>query len=101
MKPSPDIEADFYFNGIRKGYVLSGYRPDHMVKDNYITTGVHQYYGNCRVEPNGSARGSISFLMPNKIPHCMWIGKRIPIQEGSTVVGYAIVTRVINPILQK
>lgn len=47
-----------------------------------------------------SARGTITFLSPEAYPHCLWVGKRIPMQEGAHVVGYAVITRIDNPLLQ-
>ena len=29
----------------------------------------------------------------------MWIGKRIPMYEGGTLVGYATVTKILNAVL--
>ena len=34
---SPDIEVEFRFNGTKNRSVLSGYRPDHLIKDGYLT----------------------------------------------------------------
>ncbi|MFQ9554786.1 MAG: hypothetical protein ACLR1P_02040 [Oscillospiraceae bacterium] len=52
------------------------------------------------VPPGASARGTITFLSPEAYPHCLWVGKRIPMQEGAHVVGYAVITRIDNPLLQ-
>ena len=41
----PDVEVIFEFNGRRKNPVVDGYRPAHLVVDNYLTTGIHHYYG--------------------------------------------------------
>ena len=77
----PDVEALFSF-------------------DTCLTTGVHYYYDVDSVPPNASARGMITFLSPEAYPHCLWVGKRIPMQEGAHVVGYAVITRIDNPLLQ-
>lgn len=39
----PDVEVIFEFNGRRKNPVVDGYRPAHLVVDNYLTTGIHHY----------------------------------------------------------
>ena len=95
----PDVEVIFDFIGVRKTPVLSGYRPNHLVKDDYLTTGIHHYYGTDEVLPNGTAKGTITFITPEVYPACLWIGKRINIQEASKIVGYATVTKILNPIL--
>ena len=47
----PDVEVKFEFNMKRKTPAKSGYRPDHLVKDDYMTTGVHQYFTVDQVAP--------------------------------------------------
>ncbi len=101
MMGTPDVEAIFEFNVVRKGPVADGYRPAHSVTDNYLTTGIHHYYDVDIVASNGLARGTITFISPEYYPHCLWIGKRIRIQEGSHIVGFAIITKIFNPLLEK
>lgn len=96
----PDVEVIFEFNGRRKSPVVDGYRPAHLVVDNYLTTGIHHYYGACSVPPDGTAKGTITFLSPEAYPHCLWIGKKINIQEGARIVGYATITDIYNPLLR-
>lgn len=100
MNTQPDIEVLFEFNGTRKNAAINGYRPAHLVNDNYLTTGIHHYYGVDSVPPDGTAKGTISFISPEVYPKSMWIGKRLRIQEGNRIVGYATVTYIFNPILQ-
>ena len=100
MKVVPDVEAVFEFNGTRKNPANSGYRPSHLVVENYLTTGVHHYYEVDSVPPNGTAKGTITFLSPEAYPHCLWVGQKINIQEGARIVGYATITNIYNPILQ-
>lgn len=95
----PDVEVFFEFNGTRKNAVANGYRPAHLVVDNYLTTGIHHYYDTELIPPNGKAKGTITFITPEEYPHCLWIGKKISIQEGMRVVGYATVLKIYNPIL--
>lgn len=96
----PDVEAFFSFNDVRKSPARDGYRPAHRLTDTCLTTGVHHYYDVGSVPPGASARGTITFLSPEAYPHCLWVGKRIPMQEGAHVVGYAVITRIDNPLLQ-
>lgn len=95
----PDVEVEFRFNGTRKNPVLSGYRPDHLIKDGYLTCGVHKYYKEDAVMPNETVCGTITFISPEAYPHCLWVGKTINIQEGERVVGTAVIKQVLNTIL--
>lgn len=100
MMTLPDVKVLFEFNGTRKTPVIDGYRPAHLVMDNYLTTGVHHYDEVDLVLPNGTAKGTITFLSPEAYPRCLWIGKKINIQEGERVVGYATIMDIYNPILE-
>lgn len=99
MNTKPDVEAIFEFNGVRKNSVKDGYRPAHLIVDSYLTTGIHHYYDVESVPPNGTAKGTITFLTPEIYPHSLWIGKKIKIQEGERVVGYATIINIYNPLL--
>lgn len=97
----PDVIAIIQFNGIRKGNAKSGYRPGHLVNNDYITTGVHYYFDLDEVPPNSTAKGTITFLTPELYPNCLWIGKQLQIFEGKNIVGYATILKILNPILEK
>lgn len=99
MDRSPDVEVIFEFNGTRNNPANDGYRPAHLVTDDYLTTGIHHYYGVESVPPNGTAKGTITFLTPEAYPHCLRLGKRISIQEGNRIVGYATIIKIYNPLL--
>ena len=99
MDRPPDVEALIEFNGTKNRPVCSGYRPAHLVKDDYLTTGTHTYYSDEPIPPNGKAMGTITFITPEAYPHSLWIGKKVRIQEGGHVVGYATITAVYNPLL--
>ncbi len=94
-----DAEVIFVFNGTRKKPLVNGYRPTHLVREGYLTSGVHHYEDGASVASDGTAKGTITFLTPAEYPHCLWVGKEIPIQEGERVIGYASVTKVLNPLL--
>lgn len=100
MNRSPDVEVIFEFNGTRKNPANDGYRPAHLVTEHYLTTGIHHYDSVASVPPNGTATGTITFLTPEAYPHCLWIGKRISIQEGARIVGCATITNIYNPLLR-
>lgn len=58
----PDIEAIISFlkteNGGRTSPCISGYRPTHLVKDNYLTTGTHNYLDKDEVLPGETVAGT-------------------------------------------
>ena len=99
MNIIPDVEVLFEFTGTRKNPIIDGYRPHHLITDNYLTTGIHHYYEMQTVSPNGMVKGTITFITPEAYPHCLWIGKRINIQEGTRIVGFATVLKIFNPVL--
>ena len=98
---SPDVVAVFIFNGTRKGFVRSGYRPGHLIDENYVTTGIHNYFDKDIVKPNEKAIGTITFLSPECYPHSLREGKNISIIEGSHIVGQAMIVKVLNPLLKE
>ena len=100
MSRLPDVEVIFDFIGVRKNPVYEGYRPAHLITENYLTTGIHHYYGVESVSSNGTAKGTITFLSPEEYPHCLWIGKKLSIQEGERIVGYATITNIYNSLLK-
>ena len=99
MSNIPDVEVEFEFSGLRKRPAYNGYRPAHLVRDDYLTTGVHNYYDTGEIAGDGKAIGTITFVTPEAYPNCLWVGKKINIQEGSKIVGYATIIKIFNPIL--
>ena len=96
---TPDVEAIFEFNDERRSPVCDGYRPDHLIKDGYLTTGTHHYFNVKSVPPGGKAMGTITFITPESYPHCLSVGQKLAIQEGNRIVGYAAITKILNPLL--
>jgi elongation factor Tu len=100
----PDVEAEITLlataDGGRSNGTFSGYRPQHKVRDDYLTTGVHQYFGCDSVLPGQTVLGAITFITPEAYPHCLWVGRVIEIQEGSRVIGRARITRIMNALLE-
>ena len=99
MGNSPDVEVEFEFSGLRKRHASNGYRPAHLVKDDYLTTGAHNYYDTGEIAGDGKAIGTITFVTPEAYPNCLWVGKKINIQEGTKIIGYATIRKIFNPIL--
>lgn len=98
MQLKPDVEAIFEFIGSRKDKLYEGYRPAHLIHENYLTSGVHSYY-NLGVDTDKELKGTITFISPEAYPACLWIGKQITMYEGKTVVGHATITNIFNSIL--
>jgi elongation factor Tu len=96
----PDVEVFFEFTDVRKVPIYDGYRPTHLIKDNYLTSGIHHYYNATTVLPNETATGTITFITPEAYPSCLWVGKKINIQEGERIIGFATITKIFNPILE-
>ena len=97
---APDVEVIFRFNGEKSRYITDGYRPAHLIKDGYLTTGIHHYYNTDLIPSNGTATGTITFITPEAYPHCLWKGKCINIQEGGKIVGYATILHIYNKLLE-
>ena len=98
---SPDVEVTFRFNGTRQGPVWDGYHAPHRISEDHLSSGLHRYYGVKEVAPDGTARGTITFLAPEQYPGTMWVGRTIDICEGERVVGTATVEKVLNPVMDR
>ena len=98
MQYKQDVEAIFYFDDNKKQNIYEGYRPAHMVQEGYLTTGVHSYY-NVGGDTD-EMKGTIKFISPEYYPNSLWIGKKIEMYEGSKIIGYAIITKIFNSILE-
>lgn len=89
----------FHFIDKSKSNIYEGYRPAHMVKKGYLTTGLHSYYN---IEDGvDEIKGRIAFISPQDYLDCLWVGKEIEMYEGSKMIGYATITRIFNPVLEK
>ncbi|WP_219834274.1 hypothetical protein [Paenibacillus sp. R14(2021)] len=98
-----DVEAKIMFfpKDGRTGPAISGYRPNHLIRDDYLTSGEHHYYGQKIIELGETVLGTITFITPEAYPECLWIGKVIRIQEGSRIIGSAEITKIFNDMLLK
>lgn len=94
-----DVEAMFHFIGDKKNNIYEGYRPAHMIQEGYLTTGVHSYYNT--QDNADEIKGMITFISPEDYPNCLWVGKKIEMYEGSKIIGYATITQIFNPKLEK
>jgi len=101
----PDVEAEITLlptdQGGRETPVLTGYRPAHKIRSDYLTTGVHQYFERSEVAPGETVRGTIAFITPDAYPHCLSVGQEIDIQEGGRLVGRARIMKIFNPLLDR
>ena len=95
-----DVEAVIVNCRESQNAFANGYRPDHLVHKEYLTTGEHYYPNVEKLNYGESTLGYIKFITPNFYPHCLWIGKKIPFQEGATITGYATITKILNKVLE-
>lgn len=104
-KYKPDFKGEVqYFKdveGARETPATSGYRPAHQVTDDMLTSGEHIYYENDAVFPGETVKAYIKLLAPEEYPHCLFVGKKININEGARVVGIVTVLEIYNPLLNK
>ncbi len=101
----PDILAEVYIlttnEGGRSTPALNGYHPNHKVKDNYLTSGIHYYLDGNKIELGEKGRAFIKFLAPKEYPKCLWINKTIDVTEGEHLIGKATVLEIYNDILNR
>ncbi|WP_222937783.1 elongation factor Tu [Spartinivicinus ruber] len=99
-----DAEAEVYFlsteEGGRHTPAIIGYSPNHLMKDDYLTSGLHVYLDQDYVFPGHIARTGIVFITPEVYPHCLSVGMKIRVQEASRLIGYAKITKIFNKILE-
>lgn len=62
MHTKPDVEALFEFVGFRKNNVYEGYRPAHLICEDYFTTGIHSYY-NLQENFGEKLKGTITDIL--------------------------------------
>jgi elongation factor Tu len=84
----------------RIGFVSSGYRPQHLIHENYQTSATHEYVGVNRVNPGESASVNVWFITPEVYPGCIWPGRVLVVLEGSRQMGTLEIVEVMNPILR-
>jgi elongation factor Tu len=102
----PDVGAEIRLlptsaDSGRSNPVRSGYRPNHRLLPDYLTSGIHEYLDREEVHPGETVHGRITFISPEAYPGCLWVGKVVDIQEGSRLIGRATITRVLNKLLER
>ena len=102
---NPDIKVLFEFNGARERGFSDRYRPIHKLKTasgDYLTTGIHRYFGKEEIPSNGTVEGTITFISPEEYPNCLGVGEKIEIHDGPRrVVGTATVLEIMNKELER
>jgi translation elongation factor EF-Tu-like GTPase len=98
MKLAPDFEGTFYMLPIdgRITPVRSGYRPQHLIHENYQTSGDHTYPDQEWVNLGDSVRVLVRFISPEIYPNCIWEGRVLQVLEGSKKVGEVTISRIFN-----
>jgi translation elongation factor EF-Tu-like GTPase len=101
----PHIEAEISFiatdAGGRESAARSGYRPSHDFGiKGILNDAAHEYLDSSCVEPGCKGMAKMWFLSPEYQEGRLCPGFKFTIQEGQHVVGYGIVTKVINKSLQ-
>jgi hypothetical protein len=107
VEENPDIEAEVILftseqGGSRKQGVVSGYGPNHLVKQDYLTSGFHRYidFEEGELVPLGKKVLTwIKFITPEYYPETLKVGQIVRIQEGGRFVGEAKVLSIFNQIL--
>lgn len=99
----PDVEAEVTLystaEGGRSTPVRTGYRPQHRVLPNYLSSGIHDYLAVSMLVPGQSTFATITFITPHAYPHALAAGDVVEISEGARIVGSARILRVLNPLL--
>lgn len=99
MNNRVDFEGVFYLLPTH-GTVRSGYRPQHLLHENYQSTGFHTYSEREFVEPGETAHVQVRLITPEVYPCCIWEGRVLSIFEGSRLVGTLRIERIMNEILR-
>ncbi|GAA5185310.1 hypothetical protein GCM10025771_41080 [Niveibacterium umoris] len=103
MKRLHDIEGQLQLlhteHGGKQTAALSGYRPTHRLYDNYYTTGFHEYPDTGQISPGETTRALVWLVTPEVYPSSVWVGRVLPVCEGTRPVGKLTITRVLNPTL--
>lgn len=99
MAPAQDVEAEVTYlpteHGGRKGFVLSGYRPQfYFACQDYDA--LHEYPDVPKVYPGETTRVFLTFLHPELLVGRLLPGKPFLIREGQRVLGYGTVTRIVQ-----
>lgn len=101
MERVVDFEGVFtLFASVRTQAPLSGYRPQHAIHENYLTSGEHTYLHCQALEPGHSAEVAVRLSTPEVYPQCLWEGRVLQVSEGLRVVGSVKVTKIMTESLR-
>ena len=82
-------------HGGRSGPAFSGYRPQ-FYYFGHDWDGVHEYPDVASVNPGDTVRAFVTFLSPREHLGKLQPGMAFLIREGQRVVGYGVVTRLVD-----
>ena len=82
------------------GAVRSGYRPQHLLHENYQSSGMHIYLDRDLVNPDEWVPLQVQLITPEVYPCCIWEGRVLSILEGPRLVGEVTVNRILNDSLR-
>jgi translation elongation factor EF-Tu-like GTPase len=102
----PDLLAKIAFlrteEGGRSGPARSGYRPNHdFGLPGTLNDAAHEYVGQDWAAPGETVDAKVWLLVPELQRGRLHTGFTFTVQEGSRVVGKAIVQEVLNALLLK
>lgn len=100
----PHLLVNFYLTAHRSDgalkEVVSGYRPIYKVRADYWSSAHHEFVDVTGVWTGQQAKAEVWLLSPEAYPHTFWIGRRVDVAEGSTIVGVIDVLQIFNPLLE-
>lgn len=101
----PDLVATITFltteEGGRSMPAHSGYRPNHdFGLQGTLNDAAHEYVGQETAAPGECVRANLWLLAPELQTGRLYPGFAFTVQEGSRVVGRAVVEQVVNPALR-
>jgi len=102
----PDLLATVEFlrteEGGRSGPARSGYRPNHDFGiPGTLNDAAHEYVGQDWANPGETVLTNLWLLAPELNQGRLYPGFAFTVQEGSRLVGRAVVKEVLNPLLLK
>ena len=83
----------------RETNIFSGYRPAHLIRDDYLTTGMHEYVDCESIKSGEFAMGYIQFISPEVYPRTLYPGRIVEFFEGRRKTGEIEIFEVYNNIL--
>ena len=98
---APDLEGTLQlFAEGRRTPAASGYRPHHVIHENYWTTGIITFLDRELASPGDTLPVAVKFITPEVYPRCIWEGRDISVQEADRKIGILTVTRILNESLR-